>query len=256
MKNIKFMFFEITVSSLIILLLDSLITAVAVFSVFYFLLIFFRIDVAIAIIAAIVFFIFSFVRKIRVNKVLKLEERYPSLYEKLRTSRDYVGVNNKVVNSLNNDVINNIKKADIDTFLNSKHMWIKVCAIILALMLTITFSSFNVYFFDVNKAVAESPFTSKIIDFAKRIVDRNADLTAPPEYLDDPNLAKLGTDEMNISLNVFNTEIDPNKIDEPIKHDYQGQFPDTVGGYGQKAYEDKISEEDKEIIKKYFDKVG
>jgi hypothetical protein len=60
---------------------------------------------------------------------------------------------------------------------------------------------------------------------------------------------------MNLSLDVFNTDIDVSEIEEPEKNDFGETYPEETGVDPQEVYEDKIDEEHRDIIKKYFDSI-
>ena len=89
MKSVKKLFTEIVISSLLLIFLDSLITTIFFFSFFMLLFHFIGLKLIYAVYPSIIFFIISFFKKVKINEILELEEKYPELREKLRSSYDY-----------------------------------------------------------------------------------------------------------------------------------------------------------------------
>ncbi|MBN1503362.1 hypothetical protein JW930_07520 [Candidatus Woesearchaeota archaeon] len=257
MRLVKKMFFEIIFSSIALLFLDSLLTALLFFSLFYFVFTFFRIDILFAALISTVFFLISFIKKIRQNKIMVLEKRYPQLEEKLRTSYDCSSDDNPVALALHTDVINLVTNADINAFLNSKKLLIKVSGVSVLLFLTIVISAYGFDVFRITERIGIpiQPVVNRIKDIAVDISNR-VPLRQTTEYMENGKVAQLGDQELNITIDTYNTDIDINEINEPEKNDFGGSFPAEVGGYAQESYEEDISTEHREVIKDYFKRIS
>ncbi len=249
--KIKKMYNEILATSLLLNFFDSFLTALAVFSIIYFVMYFTRITHVIPIALSAMFFLWSLYRKIRENKILTLEKKYPSLRERLRTSYDNLNKNNIIVMALHQDILNIAKKVDVNAFLNIKRLSFKVIITCFMLFSTLYFSSIGLDVLDIKTRVVHSSFYKKIaesIDIKDEIKDR--------PLLKKPSLLDLGKKDMNFSVETYNTELDINNIEEPKKEDFGGYYPEEVEGAAQEAYESKIPDEYKETIKEYFDKIN
>lgn len=257
MRLVRRMFLEIVISSLLLLFFDSLLTALLFFSFFYLVFTFFRIDMLFAGISSLLFFLISFIRKLRVNRILELEKKYPELKEKLRTSYDHTDTENPVALALHTEVINQVGIVDINAFLNYKKLFIKVMGVSALFFITIVISSYGFDFFNITEkaGVPMMPVVNKVKDFAAKTVDR-LPLRQQEDYSDEGTIAKLGDEELNIGVDVFNTDIDITQIEEPKKNDFGDSYPEEVGAYAQEIYDEKISEEHREIIKNYFEKIS
>ena len=108
MKLVQRMFFEISFISFLIVFLDAFITGIFFFTVFHLLFTFFKIHFYYAIIASSLFFLISFIKKLKRNKILEIEKKYPELKERLRTSKDYKSIENPVVLALHTEILNSI----------------------------------------------------------------------------------------------------------------------------------------------------
>jgi len=243
-------------SSLLILFFDSFITAFLVFVGLYFLFTFFRVDVIAAIIPVVVIFLISFIRKIRQNRIKEIEKNYPDLKEMLRTSRDYQNKQNSVTLALHTQVINKVNKVDINSLLDPNRLFWKFLIISIVLFSTIALSATGVHFFDVSNAISSSPIIGRIRDSGKKFINDNLNFLIKEDYLEDPDISELGDDEVNLSLDIFSTELDINDISDPEENDFGGDYPDSIGGIAQDTYTDKIPEEHKETIKDYFEKIN
>jgi hypothetical protein len=255
MKLVQGLFKEIAISSLAVIFFDSFITGFLVFVVLYFLFTFFRIDAVFAFLPVLIGFLFSFIRKLRRNKVVDIEQHYPQLKEMLRTSNDYKDKSNPVVLALHTEVINKASVIDIVALLNHKKLFWKFFFISVMLFSTLVIASSGLHFFDVSNAISKSPLMERIRDAGRRILPEEFNFELKKNYSENPDIAQLTEDELNITLDIYNTELDINEITPPEKNDFGGEYPESIGGIAQDIYSDKIPQEHKETIKDYFDKI-
>lgn len=253
--NIKKTYQDLVVTSIILNFFDATLTALVVMAVSYLIIYFYRFNFLIAIVVAIGFFIRSFIRKIKQNKIILLENKYPDLKERLRTSYDNQDASNTVVNSLHNDILDMIEKVDVNAYLNPKRLAFKVISICAIMFFVLYISSVGFDILDLKTRIVHSSFYQKINSAAKDLFDKPGELTERPK-LSEPRLLDLGDKDMNVTIDTYNTKLDISQIEESEKNDFGGHYPDEVKGAAQESYEEDIPEEYKEVIKDYFGKIN
>jgi hypothetical protein len=254
--NVKRMYNEILVTSLIMNFFDALLTFGAVFAIGFFITYFYGLSILFAFAVALVFFIRSLYLKIKQNKILLLETRYPDLKERLRTSYDYQERTNTVINDLHSDILSIMKKVDVNAFLNGKELFLKVFLICFLMTGTLYLSAIGFDIFSIRDSIVRSGAYKKANDFASGIFGQNIQETKNRPLLDKPRLITIGDKELNLSIDAYDTELDMNDISNPDKNDYGGNYPGEIAGEAQQVYEENIPEEYKEAIKEYFKKIN
>jgi hypothetical protein len=254
--NVKGMYNELIVTSLLLNIFDAFLTFGAIFSAGFFLANFYRLNFLFALIPAVLLFVRSLYIKIKQNKILVLESKYPDLKERLRTSYDHQKVSNTIVNELHSDIMGYIKDIDVNTFLANKKLLLKVSVILVMLLFTLYFSSIGFDVLDVRNAIIKSAVFKGASNFVLGAFDKTRDEVKNREKLDQAKMIKPGDKEFNVSVEAYNTELDTSKINNPEKSDYGGNYPAEVTGAAQEVYEEKIPEEYKDAVKEYFKKIN
>ncbi|MBD3204035.1 hypothetical protein GF327_07070 [Candidatus Woesearchaeota archaeon] len=256
MRIAKSLFTELIISSLIVIFFDSLVTAIFFFSVSAFILSFLDFSLIYGIYPSALFFLISFIKKLRINKIHKLEEKYPELREKLRTSSDYKNKNNSVVMALHSEVVSLMSKVDINAIINQKKIFLKVTGICVLYFLIIMLTAYNFRLPMISEKISNLPVDMGLIKLkAGDYIKDKINYGVENEYLENSSIAELGDEEMNLSLDVYNTEIDISEINEPNKNDFGESFPGEVDPDAQEIYDEKISDEYRKAIKNYFEKI-
>lgn len=253
--NINKLYRELLVTTIVLNFFDSLLTGISAFGVSYIFVYFYRLKYYFSIIIAVIFFIISFYKKTKQNKILLLEEKYPDLKERLRTSFDYKSRSNPVIDSLHNDIAKMMQKVDVNAYLNSKKLAIKVLVICLTLSSVLYMASVGMDMLEIKVRVENTEFYRRASEIAKNIFETRDETTNRP-WLKNPRLITLGNKENNASIDTYNTELDITDIAQPEKNDYGGHYPEEVKGAAQEIYEEGIPEEYKEVIKEYFKKIN
>jgi hypothetical protein len=254
--NVKKMYNEMIVTSLLLNFFDALLSAGAVFSVGYFIVYFYRMPILIAIIATVIFFIISIIKKIRENKILLLEKKNPGLKERLRTSYEYKDQANTVINDLHKDILNMMKTVDVNSFLNNRRLFLKISVICIMLTATLYMSSIGFDASDITRAISKTAIFKGGSEFIGDMLGQTRDQAKNRTLLDKPELIDSGNKELNISIDTYNTELDINDISNPEKNDFGGNYPDEIAGAADKVYEENIPEEYKDAVKEYFEKIN
>ncbi|MFH0874468.1 MAG: hypothetical protein V1859_00895 [archaeon] len=257
MKLVKDMFNELIVSSVLLQLMDAFFSGMMFFAIGIFILSFLGgFPLYYSAIPALPFFVFSFFKKLKVNKIIKLEDNYPQLREKLRTSKDYRDKENTVVSVLHTEVLNLVNKADINALLDKKMLAIKIGLISFFFFMTLFITSVGFNAYDLSKMFSKTPISLDAIRArTNNFMGKDPDLSMTQDLLKEGSMAQLGDKELNLSLDVFDTEVDITQIEKPKKNDFGESFPDEAEDSGQEIYNEEITEEHKEVIKNYFDKI-
>ena len=124
--NIRKLYNELLATSVILNFFDALLTAMLIFSISYFLFYFNRVNVLFGVALSILFFFKSFYTKIKSNKILIIEDKYPDLKMRLRTSYDYKSNSNTIIDSLHKDIAKYMKKVDVNAYLSMRKIIAKV----------------------------------------------------------------------------------------------------------------------------------
>jgi hypothetical protein len=254
--NVKGMYTELITTSLLLNIFDAFLTFGAIFSIGFFIVYFYRLHYLFALVPAIVFFLRSLYIKIKQNKILLLESKYPDLKERLRTSYDHQEQSNTVVNELHSDIMDVIKDIDVNTFLTNRKLMLKVGVILAMLVSTLYFSSIGFDMLDIKNAIIKSPIYRGASNFVLGAFDKTRDEVKNRDKLDKAKMIKPGDKEFNVSIQAYNTELDTSQINNPEKNDYGGNYPSEVTGAAQEVYEEKIPEEYKDAVKEYFKKIN
>ena len=255
--NIKAMYNELLMTSLILNIFDALLTAGAGFSLGLFIIYFYRIDIFyVILILTIILFIRSIIQKFRENKILILEKRYPNLNERLRTSYDYKERTNEVIDELHSEISQMMTKVDVDAFLSDNKIIVKVAVICMMMSATLYLSSIGLDVLDLKNAIVNSAAFKKTTGFVAGLFDETRDEVKNRPLLDKPRLIATGDKDLNISIETYNTELDINNIGSPEKNDFGGSYPQEVAGAAQETYQENIPEDYKDVVKEYFKKIN
>ena len=192
--------------------------------------------------------------KIKQNKILVIEKKYPNMKERLRTSYDHQSRSNYVIDSLHNDIVRMMKRVDVNAYLNSRTVSVKVVLVCFMLFSVLYFSSVGLDILDITTRISNSDFYDGIRGRVEDAFDNRIQILKRPR-LDEPRLLSLGEDDFNLTIETYNTELDITDISSAEKNDYGGHYPEEVAGAAQEVYEEGIPEEYKEIIKTYFKKI-
>ena len=254
--NVRAMYTELFVTSLVLNLFDALLTGVAAFTIGYFIAFFYRVNILFAAGAGSVLFLRSLVKKIRQNKIILIETKYPGLKERLRTSYDYKDKINTVINELHSDIVSMMQSVDVNAFLSAKIVAGKIAVIVIMLFATLYFSSMGLDAFYVKRGIVNSEMFKRITGAAGNVFDINSAEMKNTDRLKDPKLLQIGDKDVNISIDSFNTELDIKDVSEPEENDFGSNYPAEIAGEAQETYEEKIPEEHKDIVKEYFKKIN
>ncbi len=192
--------------------------------------------------------------KLRENKYIKVEKKYPELNEKIRTAVDNIYTDNPVVNELREEVSRDIKGVDYAGFFKEKRSSYKIMLIILLCFGMLFLAKYDVGFeLDMRAAFSfieggEGNATGIVSDIISATTSGPDEAIFGEEYL-----AELGDEVQTISMNRAGYEINMDDVKDPSLKDFeQSLFPEDVGIEKAGVYVQKDLEEHKELVKNYF----
>ena len=149
-----------------------------------------------------------------------------------------------------------MNKVDINALINKKKLIIKVLGTTFFFFCVILASSYNFDIYMFSKEFVNTPLdVRQIRGKANNFIKDKINLEYRENFSNNGSVAKLGNDTMNLSLDIYNTEIDISDIEEPEKKEFEEIYPQEMDADSQEIYEDNIQDEHKNIIKNYFNEL-
>jgi hypothetical protein len=253
---------EVKSSLLKVSLFEETLNTIIVFLVVYFIGSFFKFGLILGLVAAGCYFVYALYKERRIRPNYAVETKYRDLKEKLSTAAEYASVDNRVVNELKAEVLKNLKKVEESSFIDEKKIYIKsvvavgLCFIIL-LSSPISIGLFKATFPNLfaDKQGSDSNTVSGNFK-ATAQKDQNDLNMAINEQKSDiygaPTIAKLGSEELKVVLKPAGSELSSQKVKPPEELQFQEQFPEEVVSVASESMEERIPQEQQELVRNYF----
>jgi hypothetical protein len=225
-----------------LILIKSLVLLV-VFYLFFFI---FEVDTYYAFIPAFVYFVSSIFVEIRIDQVRKLEKKFPRLNEKLITARDYKNRDNVVLDALEQDILQNLKKAPISSFLSLPRTYIMVFLLILSVGSSLYIASQDKRLIDFNEVMRDA-----VKRFEKQEEER------PEEGMfeqKEASIMEVGNERVEVEINPVGMDFDFNDVTEDADYEFSTSFPKDIFISSGASYEEEFTEEQQELIRRYFER--
>ncbi len=235
---------------------ETILNATIFFLAVYFLLSLVNLFPILALIPAAIYFGMRFYKKSKKDKRKIVESKYEPLKEKLRTAADNVNEENPVINELEEEVMHDLKHVGLSSFIQTKRVSYKILATIILSFAIVLATTLNLYIVDLNK------FLSNIPDMLDNLNPKRADnillgeINESEDIYGDSKLAVLGNEEIDIKIKPVNYEISVREEGEFEQKQFDEIFPREVAVEQASAFEEKIPEEQQELVKKYFNKLA
>lgn len=255
MKNFIKAVKEINSTLNFITVFDILLNSAIFFLVVYFLLSLVNLFPMFAIVPVAVYFVLRLAVKSRRDKRKMVESKYEPLKEKLRTAVDNIREENPVVNELEDDVMHDLKHVGLSSFIQTKQVMLKIFSVIILSFVIVFATEMGFYIVDLNE------FLSNVPDFLDGI-SRRADNVMLGEINESQGiygkskLAVLGNDEIDIRIKPTNYEVNVREGGDVEQKQFDEIFPREVAVEQASAFEEKIPEEQQELVKSYFNKLA
>jgi hypothetical protein len=237
-----------------IIVFDAGLTALIIFLITYMLMMFVAISKIYSIIPSLIYLSVYLFFKLRENKFVKVENKFPNLNEKLRTVVDNLYVENDIVTQLRTEVFSELKQTDYGSFFKEKRTSYKILLIILLCFGIIFLAQYNFEFkISFDRVLGfmdggDGNTTGIISDII------SATIKGPDtDIYGDENLAKLGNDKLTIQINKVGYEVNLNDVKDPTQQEFeQSLFPEDVGLEKAEVYNKNILKENQDLVKNYF----
>ena len=234
---------------------DLLLNSAIFFLVVYFLLSLVNLFPMFAIVPVAVYFVLRLAVKSRRDKRKMVESKYEPLKEKLRTAVDNIREENPVVNELEDEVMHDLKHVGLSSFIQTKQVMLKIFSVIILSFAIVFATEMGFYIVDLNE------FLSNVPDFLDGI-SRRADNVMLGEINESQGiygkskLAVLGNEEIDIRIKPTNYEVNVREEGDVEQKQFDEIFPREVAVEQASAFEEKIPEEQQELVKSYFNKLA
>ena len=256
MKNFIKVIREVDKTLNFFIVFDTILNTVIFFLIAYFLLSLVNLFPILALIPSAIYFAMRFCLSSKSDKRKAVESKYEPLKEKLRTAADNITKENPVVNELEEEVVYDLKHVCLSSFIQTKEVSYKLFAVILLSFAIVLATTMNLYIVDLNK------FLSNVPDMLKNIDPRRADnialgdINESEDIYGDSKLAILGNEEIDIRINPVNYEVNVREEGDVEQKQFDEIFPKEVMVEQASAFEERIPEEEQELVKKYFNKLA
>ena len=198
---------------------------------------------AIASIISFFYLLSTWIKKTDVYTAKLVEKRFPFLKDKLTTAADTLNQENFVVNRLRVEVAKRLNDVDASSFFNIGKIIVKSGSILVVIFMLMFVTAIDFKIFDVRQALSGI----------------NIGFPNAPEFGD----RKAGGNDLELSDDGLKFHV-PKTVDITDLQDVQDtsfkkeEFLsyDELIAIGAKDYEDPITEEEKEVVKNYFNRIN
>ena len=256
MKAIVRALLEIKKLVFFITVLTNFINSVIVFLVFCFIFIMLKIPGYYAVIPFLLHFMIYGRKRIKGINYRYVESRVPALRERLRTAADNWDKENEVVNSLNRDVLAEMKHVKTAAFLDDKGLVVKMLTISLLSIIIILSSAADFAIIGWKDAVKG---IDNALSGGESIYQNLTEIEIYDEGDEDifgkDSIAELGLDELDLKLDTAASGVNINKVKDTEEKEFGTVFPKDIYATSDSSYNEKISKENQEIVKKYYEQI-
>lgn len=257
MKQFKKMVKEINTTLDQIILFDVAVSAILIFLSVYLFLALFNLYPISAVLPAVVYFLMAASKKMGISKMKTVESKYDKLREKLRTAADNVNLENPVVNELQEEVIHDVKGVGISSFLNPKKLSYRIFVCVILAFTIVFVSTLHLSFLDLENLLKEIPGLLENPIGRSRHATSFSDVNLTEDIYGDKELAILGNEKINIKIKPASFKVNVKEGGEVEEKHFDEIFPGEVYMEGSEVYDEQAGStiEEKDLIKKYFNKV-
>ena len=260
MKKFNKVLKEINFTFSNIILFNSFLNAFLIFLVLYIVLSLFNFYQIYSLVPAILYFIIFSYKGIRKKHLRDVEKKYSLLNERLRTAADNIRMENPVVDELKSDIMRDMKHVEVTSFFNQKKLSYKILLSIILCFLMVFSAQFDISFSFKNIADNAADFIYGIggneSGAGNQGLERIAGSGESENVFGDAYIAQMGDENIDMIIKQAGYEINLDDVKEPERREFDELFPDEVFIATADVYEEKIQEEQQELVKTYFLKLA
>jgi hypothetical protein len=186
-----------------------------------------------------------------------VESKYEPLKEKLRTAADNINEENPVVNELEEEVVYDLKHVGLSSFIQTKHISYKIFTTVFLSFAIVLATTLNLYIVDLNIFLGNIPDVIDNFRIGKRGDNTLlGEINESEDIYGDSKLAVLGNEEIDIKIKPVNYEVNVREEGDLEQKQFDEIFPREVAVEQASAFEERIPEEEQELVKNYFNKLA
>ncbi len=239
-----------------LIIFESILNAAIFFLAVYFLLSLLNLYPILAIIPTLVYAGIKLYVNSKSDKRLIVESKYAPLKEKLRTAADNIDKDNPVVNELEEEVISDLKNVGLSSFIQAKGVSYKIFAAIALSFIIVLSTTLNLYIVDLNKFLSNLPDVLDNIGSKRSANVLPGETNESEDIYGESKLAVLGDKPIDIRIRPVNYEVNVREEGDVEKKQFDEIFPKDINVEQASALEEKIPEEQQELVKNYFNNVN
>lgn len=178
-----------------------------------------------------------------------IESKFPHLKDKLTTCFDTVSKDNFVIRNLRNDVSRELNRVDASRFFDFRRITFKSFAIVILIVGMLFVSSTGFKIIDSQKMLGDLDLD---IDMDSILRGKEAKHIGSDDFADEEYASGEG---LNIKIT---KSVDFNDLSDAEERDFKREefvSYDELNAIGAEEYNDPMSEEEKDIVKNYFDRI-
>ncbi len=256
MKNFIKAVREINKTLNFLIIFETTLNTVIFFLVVYFLLSLVNLYPILAVIPAAIYFAMRMRVRSKMDKRRMVESKYEPLKEKLRTAADNVGEENPVINELEEEVVHDLKHVGISSFIQTKSVSYKIFTAIFLSFAIVFATTLNLYIVDLTQFLSNVPDMLGNLDPRRGANVPLGEINESEDIYGESKLAVLGNEEINIKISPVNYEVNVHEEGDFEQKQFDEIFPQEVMVEQASAFEEKIPEEEQELVKNYFNKLA
>ena len=239
-----------------LIIFESILNAVIFFLAVYFLLSLVNLYPILAIIPTLVYVGIRLYVNSKSDKRLIVESKYAPLKEKLRTAADNMDKDNPVVDELEEDVMSDLKNVSLSSFIHTKGVSYKIFAAIALSFIIVLSTTLNLYIVDLSSFLSNLPDALDNIGSKRSANSLLGETNESEDIYGENKLAVLGDKPIDIRIRPVNYEVNVREEGDVEKKQFDEIFPKDVNIEQASALEEKIPEEQQELVKNYFNNVN
>jgi hypothetical protein len=196
------------------------INSLVILMVTYFLLFLIGLNPYYGIIPSVVYLFSSIIIIDRLDNLKKVENKYSGLKHELTTARDYQDKENIVLDSLENEILERLRKTKVSDFFPYKRTMIFTIILILSVTFSLIIASNDIKVLDFDNLVQEA---------IKNMEKQNNESQEEINFISgETSIMEVGNERIEVEINPVGMDLDFNEVEEDSSYEFSVSFPKDV----------------------------
>jgi len=257
MKKFKKLLREMNFTLNSIELFNDILNGVIVFLIAFLVLSIFNLNPIYALVPSMIYIIAYFFIKLSKDKAGIVESHYDILKEKLRTAEDNIKLENPIVDELQSEIMKDMKIVRVSSFLDIKAISFRIIGTIAICFMIIIFAFLNINFVTIKSFLGDTLGIDEYSSESELIVTNIVpEVNLSEDIYGRESVAKLGNIELGIKIQPVGYKVNVRETGEAEQRTFATTFPSEVFVESASVYEEKIPQEEHELVKNYFKKLA